>query len=224
MAEESGHQPPLPGVGAPDVDGIKARAEAAERRAADLEKQQRDRAEAEAKAKRDAELNSLAEAKRQLEEVERREKEARERIEAFEKTEKARIDTLFQRLPDDAQKRMLQYRDAMPSDKFEMLVNDELSRGGMSSVDVPAPGAPAGRRRGARQTGARELDPMTIQILDELAIDAEPAKHQLEVEKEGDKARFLFPMKKLMKWTRERAKKPDRLDEETYRKLWGDPV
>ena len=227
-------QPKLPGVDDSVVKAAEKRAKEAEERAAKLESEERKRQDALTKAKRDAEVKSLDDAKRALEEAERRAAEAEQRAKEAEDRIRKRIDARFEQLPAEHRERLSSFREAMPLDKWEALVDMELERTPATgdstgetgtSAGIP-PASPAGVGRRVHKREGRELHPKTVEILDALGQDPSLSQRvlQVETEKEGGviRGRFIYPQGLLKKHLRERALAPTLMTEENRRKIYGE--
>lgn len=230
-----GVQPTLPNLGDDAVKAAEARAKAAETKAAKLEDEERKRQAAADKAKRDADVRSVDDAKRALEEAEKRAADFESRAKAAEDRIRQRIDKRFEQLPSETRERIATFRDAMPLEQWERLVDMELERtpaegstdGGTtsSSGSVVPPVSAAGVGRRAHSATGRELHPKTIEILDALGQGSDLAKKVLQVDREVEggvtRGRFVYPQGLLKKHLRERALAPVLMTEENRRKIFG---
>jgi len=235
MADDSANnsqQQSLPGVDDPAVKAAEKRAKDAEDRAAKLEAEEKKRQDVASKAKRDAEVKSLDEAKRALDEAEHRAAEAERRAKEADDRIRQRIDSRFERLPADQRERLAIFREAMPLDKWEALVDMEIERTATSDANSDSgeatglpPASPAGVGRRVHKKDGRELHPKTVEILDALGQDGDLARKVIQVETEVEggtkKGRFIYPQGLLKKHLRERALAPILMTEENRRKIYG---
>lgn len=231
-------QQTLPNVG--DDTAVKAaekRAAEAEKRAAKLEEDERKRTAAAEKAKRDSEVKSVDDAKRALEAAEKRAAELEERAKAAEDRIRKRIESRFEQLPAETRERIASFRDAMPIDGWERLVEMELERsvalgGGASDAgdgdggqNVVPPVSAAGVGRRAHKREGRELHPKSVEILEALGQDTDLARKVITVQRETEggvtRGRFVYPEGLLKKHLRERALAPVLMTEENRRKIFG---
>jgi len=86
-----------------------------------------------------------------------------DRADALEKASKERIDAAIAKLPDAAKKEIELVKDSLTPEKLEALV---ALKGGDTSIPIPP--APGVGNRGGRKDGGYELNPVTVEVLDEL--------------------------------------------------------
>jgi len=231
-----GQQQTLPNVGDEAVKAAEARVKAAEAKAAKLEEEERKRQAAADKAKRDADVKSIDDAKRALEDAEKRAADFESRAKAAEDRIRKRIDSRYERLPAETRERIATFRESLPLEQWEKLVDMELERAPTESSDAgdasvasngnivpPVSTAGAGRRVHSRD--GRELHPKTVEILEALGQGTDLAKKVLTVQREVEggitRGRFVYPQGLLKKHLRERALAPVLMTEENRRKIFG---
>lgn len=211
------------------------RAKKAERELRELKAAHKAREDADAKAKRDADMKDLDSARRQADELAARERAATEEAAALRRLIEGQVKQRLDKLPESERERVSKYKEKLSLADWSQLVDDEVARVGgkqsdtdsdsdgstQNTVNPPPPGATGINRIQDTRGQGRRLRADSEEVLGRMGVDTTAAKKGLEVEKDGEKAKFVYPPKKLISLMRERAIGPKVLSNENYVKLFG---